>query len=590
MTASGWQVGMLIAALTVGAHVGARADSAPTAARRTTAVADLTPGQMGLRDALHTARLAGDRDRIMALEEELAHELGRPLTYVPRRTDPDDIRGAVDHGEEQVAGGRWFPEDVLLHQIEVEELRPSLACQGNGTLWAVHYVGYPYVPIWIHRSTDYGATWWGHRGLPAGYDTDPVITVAEGGGHDYLFVVYEAYGTHIRLYREDLATGDYDILHIFDNPDSVANPTIVTDSDEYDNWYAYIAYNHREPDGWALYFSRSLNFGEDWTTPLRIAGYPALARYDGSNGFPDIDYGSGVLQVAYDRTEGPTYATRDVYLIASSTYGIGWGTPVQLTSEPDDEYDPVLGAVRSYSYAPTTVVAYTRDYHGLDADAWYVYSRDAAETWSTPGCIACSSEEELGVNLATSKHRGRIHAVYQINHDIEHREAGYQTPESWSGATIVNQDAWASTNYPSPGVVADPTVDPAEEVCVAWTDFRNQPLTSYDIYFNRAYWPFASVTEDVERAAFGVSMSNLIRQPATIAFQLPGEDLVRLAIHDIEGRAVRRILWDATCPPGPHRASWDGRDDSGAPVASGVYVCRLVAGSGTAVCRAVVVR
>ena len=45
-------------------------------------------------------------------------------------------------------------------------------------------------------------------------------------------------------------------------------------------------------------------------------------------------------------------------------------------------------------------------------------------------------------------------------------------------------------------------------------------------------------------------------------------------IYDVAGRRVARVL-DETSPAGHHVASWDGRDDGGRPVASGIYFCRL---------------
>ena len=53
---------------------------------------------------------------------------------------------------------------------------------------------------------------------------------------------------------------------------------------------------------------------------------------------------------------------------------------------------------------------------------------------------------------------------------------------------------------------------------------------------------------------------------------------VRLAIYDARG-ALLRILVEAALPAGPYRIGWDGADRQGRPLASGVYYCRLNAGS-----------
>jgi flagellar hook assembly protein FlgD len=56
---------------------------------------------------------------------------------------------------------------------------------------------------------------------------------------------------------------------------------------------------------------------------------------------------------------------------------------------------------------------------------------------------------------------------------------------------------------------------------------------------------------------------------------------VQMHVYDVAGRRIATVL-DATSPAGDHVASWDGVDDSGRPVASGVYFCRLSVDAWTA--------
>lgn len=70
--------------------------------------------------------------------------------------------------------------------------------------------------------------------------------------------------------------------------------------------------------------------------------------------------------------------------------------------------------------------------------------------------------------------------------------------------------------------------------------------------------------------------------PATvIRFGLAGETgarvRTRVSIHDASGRRVRLLLAEDLVP-GVHDLLWDGRDDAGTRVASGVYLCRVEAG------------
>ena len=57
----------------------------------------------------------------------------------------------------------------------------------------------------------------------------------------------------------------------------------------------------------------------------------------------------------------------------------------------------------------------------------------------------------------------------------------------------------------------------------------------------------------------------------------PSNEATRLSIYNLTGQLVRVIQSD-TQQAGEHRLSWDGRDDYGREVASGVYIYRLDVG------------
>jgi hypothetical protein len=66
--------------------------------------------------------------------------------------------------------------------------------------------------------------------------------------------------------------------------------------------------------------------------------------------------------------------------------------------------------------------------------------------------------------------------------------------------------------------------------------------------------------------------------PATvISFEVESERPVRLDIYDVSGQLVRRLV-DETLGAGPHAVTWDGKDQSGTAMASGVYFYKLQSG------------
>jgi len=62
-----------------------------------------------------------------------------------------------------------------------------------------------------------------------------------------------------------------------------------------------------------------------------------------------------------------------------------------------------------------------------------------------------------------------------------------------------------------------------------------------------------------------------------------------LAVYDLAGRRVRRLA-DPERGSGVFETRWDGRDDAGSPVVSGVYLLRLTGQNGTVIRRITVVR
>jgi hypothetical protein len=76
---------------------------------------------------------------------------------------------------------------------------------------------------------------------------------------------------------------------------------------------------------------------------------------------------------------------------------------------------------------------------------------------------------------------------------------------------------------------------------------------------------------------------------ARIEFELPTPRPVRLTIHDVRGARVGTLA-SGLRAAGRHAVDWDGRDDRGRAVASGVYTLRLATGAETVVRRIVKVR
>ena len=64
-----------------------------------------------------------------------------------------------------------------------------------------------------------------------------------------------------------------------------------------------------------------------------------------------------------------------------------------------------------------------------------------------------------------------------------------------------------------------------------------------------------------------------------IRFRLEEASEVTLAIYDVAGRRLRVLMRAEALEAGERRIRWDGRDEAGEPLPSGLYLCQLGAGS-----------
>jgi hypothetical protein len=72
---------------------------------------------------------------------------------------------------------------------------------------------------------------------------------------------------------------------------------------------------------------------------------------------------------------------------------------------------------------------------------------------------------------------------------------------------------------------------------------------------------------------------NPFNPATTIHFNLAEDSRVRVEVFDVTGRRVRGLL-DELREVGRYTLRWDGAGDDGHPVASGIYLARMVTSSG----------
>ena len=95
--------------------------------------------------------------------------------------------------------------------------------------------------------------------------------------------------------------------------------------------------------------------------------------------------------------------------------------------------------------------------------------------------------------------------------------------------------------------------------------------------------PGTAVTEEQVglpgRFALEQNFPNPFNSATMMRFALPGNETVELEVFNLMGQKVATLM-EGVRPAGTYRMRWDGRDDDGRPLASGVYLYRLRTGDG----------
>ena len=83
---------------------------------------------------------------------------------------------------------------------------------------------------------------------------------------------------------------------------------------------------------------------------------------------------------------------------------------------------------------------------------------------------------------------------------------------------------------------------------------------------------------------------NPFNEKTIIKFDLPEPALVDLIIYDIDGRQIRSLNQKTVLEAGFHSKSWDGLDDNGNLVGSGVYLIAIYSKNASTIEKIAVIR
>jgi hypothetical protein len=307
--------------------------------------------------------------------------------------------------------------------------------------------------------------------------------------------------------------------------------------------YAYAVWG--QPASWqpsTIWFNRSTDLGATWGTPTQILALSMsghLPSMRPTHTFPSMvvaPNGTLYLTVMH-MMQGTGW---DIAFIKSTNQGTTWSAPVRVNDDaatPNaDQFDNWMCVDRfnrPHVFWTDNRAYYSTNIYG--SDIYYSYSTDGGTTWSTNERvndvtpIATNSTDfgEMGDYQQIDCDSTRIYCEWS-----DHRNAH----SSWSYIET------AMRTLPS-GVEEKPTGNP-------WVNH---------------------VVDGLELAQ---SRPNPVLSGTELAFELENPAQASLRIYDLSGKLVRTLV-TGPLAAGSHTARWDTRDESGKPVASGVYFYRL---------------
>lgn len=120
------------------------------------------------------------------------------------------------------------------------------------------------------------------------------------------------------------------------------------------------------------------------------------------------------------------------------------------------------------------------------------------------------------------------------------------------------------------------TLAPGEEATVAFAMVYGETLTDFLASVDAAqaaYDPPTPVDDahPIKLVRLEQNQPNPFNPQTTLAYEIGAPGHVELAVHDVSGRLVRTLV-SGVRPAGRHTVTWDGRNDAGQRVASGVYL------------------
>jgi hypothetical protein len=405
--------------------------------------------------------------------------------------------------------------------------------------WVDDYAYTSPIDVYMDKSTDGGATW----------GTDVLVSTNSTGSYPWHFQPYIAI---------DANSGN-----------------VYVSFTDYDRYYPVGDYGD-------VSFSRSIDGGAAFQPRIRVDDTPDSLLVVQEFSSVAVDAVSGDVFVAFEDGRG---SGTDIYAAPSTDSGVTFSANVRVNVD-----------TTSIQEQPTVTV----DHSGGVFVAWLDWrddpdptsapflnhvmvgrSTDAGATFS-PGVQVTDvyMDADYGYDFPprlAADNGGGIHVVWfdtRVDTTLcyyDHSSDGGLT----FGTDAILHDDVDSLSHALPRITIDAQGNPV----ATWMDQRNGN-DKFDVFFTGPDGSTGIAGTGTSPHRLGQNYPNPFNPFTTIRYTVGEYSRVRIGIYDVGGQLIRTLV-DRPRAEGEYTTFWDGRDDRGEPVSSGVYFYRLEAGATT---------
>jgi hypothetical protein len=245
------------------------------------------------------------------------------------------------------------------------------------------------------------------------------------------------------------------------------------------------------------------------------------------------------------------------------------GYYVYDSEAPDLDANPHRGDYQ-YFNTPNGMVIFEDSGWVFRTDSSDVYVRFWLTDSLTSNCTGCDRYAYRSWNNAGYNH-----------------QLGGSLPLSYMGIELYDNSGTALENDELPHSAPDLSSWPDQQLLFIighadWTIYANLLTTDLE--------PPVGVRSRVTRQILlGQNYPNPFNPQTQIPFLIEKEQLVRISVYDVTGALVRTLI-NHTIAPGAYSVEWDGRDQRGQPLPSGIYFYRLQTTGSTVTRKSVLIK